>query len=131
MNIEAGGTTRFSGVIHGFFLLVVLLGLSGLVQHIPNAVLAGILISAGLGCIDRRGFAHLLKVPRSDAVVMLLVLALTVFSGLRSAPCGASAGRGDARRSRDANGTKGQAERSLLLAILLRILGPLHREQTG
>jgi SulP family sulfate permease len=82
VNIEAGGRTRFSGVIHGLFLLVVLLGLSGLVQYIPNAVLSGILIGAGLGCIDVRGLSHILKVPRSDAAVMLVVLVLTVFSGL-------------------------------------------------
>ena len=82
VNIEAGGKTRFSGVIHGLFLLAVLLGLSGLVQYIPNAVLSGILVGAGLGCIDFRGFSHILKVPRSDAAVMLVVLLLTVFSGL-------------------------------------------------
>jgi sulfate permease, SulP family len=39
VNIEAGGKTRLSGVIHGLFLLAVLLGLSGLVSYIPNAVL--------------------------------------------------------------------------------------------
>ena len=82
VNIEAGGRTRLSGVIHGLFLLVVLLGLSGLVQYIPNAVLSGILIGAGLGCIDFRGLSHILKVPRSDAAVLLVVLVLTVFSGL-------------------------------------------------
>ena len=32
VNIEAGGKTRLSGVIHGLFLLAVLLGLSGLVS---------------------------------------------------------------------------------------------------
>lgn len=82
VNIEAGGRTRLSGVIHGLFLLAVLLGLSGVVQHIPNAVLAGILVAAGLSCIDRRGLSHITKVPRSDAALMLLVMALTVFSGV-------------------------------------------------
>src|ERR1700730_15123296 len=82
VNIEAGGKTRLSGVIHGLFLLAVLLGLSKLVQYIPNAVLAGILVGAGLGCIDFRGLSHLGKVPRSDAAVLLIVLGLTVFSGL-------------------------------------------------
>ena len=71
-----------SGVIHGLFLLAVLLGLSKLVQYIPNAVLAGILVGAGLGCIDFRGLSHLGKVQRSDAAVLLIVLGLTVFSGL-------------------------------------------------
>jgi SulP family sulfate permease len=82
VNIEAGGRTRLSGIIHGLFLLAVLLGLSSLVQYIPDAVLAGILVGAGLGCIDFRGLSHLGKVPRSDAAVLLLVLTLTVFVGL-------------------------------------------------
>jgi SulP family sulfate permease len=82
VNIEAGGKTKLSGIIHGLFLLAVLLGLSDLVQYIPNAVLAGILLGAGLGCIDFRGLSHLAKVPRSDAAVLLIVLGLTVFSGL-------------------------------------------------
>jgi sulfate permease, SulP family len=82
VNIEAGGRTRLSGVVHGLFLVAVLLGLSGAVQHIPNAVLAGILVAAGLSCIDLRGLGHLGKVPRSDAALMILVLVLTVFSGV-------------------------------------------------
>ena len=82
VNIEAGGRTRLSGVIHGLFLVAVLLGLSGVVQYIPNAVLAGILVAAGLSCIDRRGLSHITKVPRADAALMFLVLVLTVFSGV-------------------------------------------------
>jgi SulP family sulfate permease len=82
VNIEAGGKTRLSGVIHGLFLLAVLLGLYNLVQYIPKAVLAGILVGAGLSCIDFRGLSHLGKVPRADAAVLLVVLVLTVFSDL-------------------------------------------------
>jgi len=85
VNIKAGGHTRLSGVIHGFFLLAVLLGLSGLVRHIPTAVLAGILVAAGLGCIDYRGVSHVARIPRSDAVIMVLVFLLTLFLGLISA----------------------------------------------
>jgi sulfate permease, SulP family len=82
VNIEAGGKTRLSGVIHGLFLLAVLLGLSGLVKYVPNAVLSGILVGAGLGCIDLRGLSHIAKVPRSDAAILVIVLTLTVFVGL-------------------------------------------------
>ena len=82
VNIESGGTTRLSGIIHGLFLLAVLLGASGVVQYIPNAVLAAILVAAGLSCIDLRGLSHIAKVPRTDAALMLLVLVLTVFSGV-------------------------------------------------
>ena len=82
VNVNAGGKTRLSGVIHGLFLAAVLLGLSGLVQYVPSAVLAGLLVTVGIGIIDSRGFGHLLKVPRSDAFLMLLVLVLTVFTDL-------------------------------------------------
>ena len=82
VNVEAGGKSRLSGVIHGLFLAAVLLGLSGLVQHVPLAVLAGLLVAVGIGIIDYRGISHILKVPRSDAFLMLFVLVLTVFTDL-------------------------------------------------
>jgi SulP family sulfate permease len=85
VNIKAGGRTRLSGIIHGLFLLAVLLGLSETVGLIPNAVLAAILVAAGVSCIDLRGLGHITKVPRADAAVMILVLLLTVFSGVITA----------------------------------------------
>lgn len=82
INVNAGGKSRLSGVIHGLFLAAVLLGLSGLVRYVPNAVLAGLLVTVGIGIIDSRGFGHLPRVPRSDAFLMLFVLLLTVFTNL-------------------------------------------------
>jgi sulfate permease, SulP family len=85
INVKAGGRSRLSGVIHGLFLAAVLLGLSGLVQHVPRAVLAGLLVAVGIGIIDYRGFSHILKVPRSDAFLMFFVLVLTVATDLITA----------------------------------------------
>ena len=85
INVDSGGKTKISGIIAGVFLLAVLLGLSGIVQYIPNGVLAGILITVGIGIIDYKGFRHLNAIPRGDAVVMLIVLLLTVFVGLLEA----------------------------------------------
>lgn len=85
LNANSGGKTKISGIMAGVFLLAVLLGLSGIVQYIPNGVLAGILITVGIGIIDYKGFRHLRAIPRGDAVVMLLVLLLTVFVGLLEA----------------------------------------------
>ena len=85
VNANAGGRTRISGIIAGAFLLIVLLGLGALVGNVPNAVLAGILITVGIGIIDYRGFSHIREIPRSDALVMIVVLLLTVFVGLLEA----------------------------------------------
>jgi SulP family sulfate permease len=82
LNADAGGKTRISGIIAGLFLLVVLLGLSGLVGNIPNAVLAGILIVVGIGIIDYKGLRHFKEMPRADQVVLVLVFGLTVFVDL-------------------------------------------------
>ncbi|HCG71940.1 MAG TPA: sodium-independent anion transporter, partial [Nitrospina sp.] len=49
---------------------------------IPLAVLAGILISVGVGIIDYKGIRHIRYIPRADAVVMIIVLSLTVFVDL-------------------------------------------------
>lgn len=85
VNIDAGGRTRLSGVIHGLGLLVVLLGASEYAALIPLPVLAGILITVGLGIIDYKGLKHITDVPRSEAVIMLIVLGLTVFVDLLQA----------------------------------------------
>ncbi|MFO8036895.1 MAG: SulP family inorganic anion transporter [Anaerolineales bacterium] len=82
VNINSGGRTRLSGVIHGLFLLAVLLGIGGLAAYIPLSVLAGILIPIGFAIIDYRGFKHITQVPRADAVVLIAVFAITTFGSL-------------------------------------------------
>ncbi len=82
ININSGGRGRLSGVVAGLLLAGILLGLGQLVGHIPNAVLAGILITVGIGIIDYKGLSHIRSVPRSEAVIMLIVLLLTVFVDL-------------------------------------------------
>lgn len=85
VNVNAGGRTRISGVIHGILLLIVMLGAGSLAAKIPFSVLAGILITVGIGIIDKKGLKHLFDVPRADAVIMVVVLLLTVFVDLLQA----------------------------------------------
>lgn len=82
VNINAGGRTHLSGVLHGIFLLAVLLGLGQLASNIPLCVLAGLLIPIGFKIIDFKGLKHLTKVPRADAIVLILVLLITTFGSL-------------------------------------------------
>ena len=82
VNINAGGQTPLSGVAHGVLLLGTLLGLGNYAQEIPIPVLAGILITVGIGIIDYKGLRHIKSVPRTDALVMLIVLGMTVFVDL-------------------------------------------------
>jgi SulP family sulfate permease len=82
VNINAGGCTRLSGVVHGIVLLTILMGLGVYAARIPIPVLAGILITVGVGIIDYKGIRHIRHIPRADAVVMIIVLTLTVFVDL-------------------------------------------------
>lgn len=85
INANSGGKTKISGLIAGLLLLAILLGLGPLVGQIPNAVLAGILITVGIGIIDYKGLRHITSIPRTDAVIMVVVMLLTVFVGLLEA----------------------------------------------
>ncbi|NIJ43897.1 SulP family sulfate permease [Wenyingzhuangia heitensis] len=79
VNIDAGGKTKLSGMVAGVLLLVILMVLGPLASLIPNAVLAGVLVTVGLGVMDVKSLKTMHKQSLSDVVVMLLVLTLTVF----------------------------------------------------
>lgn len=85
VNVKSGGRTPISGMVHALFLLAILLGLGSLVQYVPLSVLAGILITVGWGIIDFKGFKDLLKIPRADAVVLVVVFLVTVLVDLLTA----------------------------------------------
>jgi SulP family sulfate permease len=82
VNIRSGGNTRISGVIHGLLLAAVLLSLGKYASFIPLSVLAGILITVGIGIVDYKGLKHLITVPRTDALILVTVLLITVFGNL-------------------------------------------------
>jgi SulP family sulfate permease len=82
VNINSGGKTRLSGMIAGVLLFLVLITLAPAASMIPAAVLAGILVTVGIGVMDYKGLRHMRQLPKSEVIVMLLVLGLTVFVGL-------------------------------------------------
>ena len=85
VNIKSGGNSKLSGCIHSLLLLVILLGAGSLASEIPLSVLAGILISVGIGIIDYKGLKQLTHIPRGDAVIIIVVLLVTVFGNLLNA----------------------------------------------
>lgn len=46
-NIQSGGRTKLSAILHGFFLLILVVSIPGLLNMIPLAVLAAILLQVG------------------------------------------------------------------------------------
>lgn len=85
INANSGGKTKLSGIVAALLLLAILLGMGPLVGQVPTAVLAGILLTVGIGIIDYKGIRNIRAIPRSDAIIMIAVLVLTVFVGLLEA----------------------------------------------
>ena len=77
VNINAGGKTRLSGMLSGVLLLVILLALGPVASQIPAAVLAGILITVGIGVMDYKGLKAIPKMPRPEVTIMLIVMVLS------------------------------------------------------
>ena len=76
VNINAGGVTRLSGMVAGLLLLVIMLAFGPIASQIPAAVLAGILITVGIGVMDYKGLKAIPYMPKSEVVIMLVVLIL-------------------------------------------------------
>ncbi len=86
VNINSGGKTRLSGMIAGVMLLFILLALGPVASKIPAAVLAGILITVGIGVMDYKGLKAIPSLPKdikigplrlsSEVMIMLTVMIL-------------------------------------------------------
>ncbi len=77
VNIKAGGKTKLSGMIAGVLLLVILLALGPVASKIPAAVLAGILITVGIGVMDYKGLKAIPYMPKQEVAILLIVLVLS------------------------------------------------------
>lgn len=82
VNINSGGTTKLSGMVAAIVLLIITLLLAPVASQIPAAVLAGILITVGIGVMDYKGLKAINKMPTSEVVIMVVVLLLSVFWNL-------------------------------------------------
>jgi len=92
VNINAGGKTKLSGMISGIMLLIIMLGLGPIASKIPAGVLAGILITVGIGVMDYKGLKAIPGLPRdlkigplklsSEVLIMIIVLLLSTFWNL-------------------------------------------------
>ena len=85
VNIRAGGSTRLSGTLRATFLLLLAVGLGPIVEPVPHAVLAAIMMKVGWDIIDWPLIVRVHRIRREHLFVMLLTLGLTVFVDLVTA----------------------------------------------
>ncbi len=85
-NIEAGGKTRYSAVMHSLWLLLFVFGLPSLLNYIPIAGLAAILVVTGIKLLDVTAIPKLWKQDRTEFAVYLVtivgVFAIDILAGV-------------------------------------------------
>lgn len=77
-NINNGGKTPISGIIHAAVLLLIYLFLMPYAQYIPMSCLAGVLVIVSYNMSGWRTLREMTNNPKSDVVVLWLTFALTV-----------------------------------------------------
>ncbi|MGR3541799.1 MAG: SulP family inorganic anion transporter [Hasllibacter sp.] len=82
INVKSGGRSRLSGISAALFLLAFILFLSPLIERIPLAALVGVMFMVVIGTFAWNSFRIMRRVPRSDAFVIVLVTAVTVYEDL-------------------------------------------------
>jgi carbonic anhydrase len=79
-NAQAGARSRASAILHGFWILVFSVALAGLVEQIPKAALAGLLIVIGVQLLK---LAHIKLAQRTgDLLVYAVTVVAVVFLNL-------------------------------------------------
>jgi len=82
VNVRSGARTRLAAMVHGLVLLLIVLFLAPLAGRIPLAVLAGILIMTAIRLMDKDALLFTARSTRSDAFVLFLTMAITIFFDL-------------------------------------------------
>ncbi|OEK60929.1 SulP family inorganic anion transporter [Staphylococcus equorum] len=80
INVRSGATTRLSTFTAGVFLIVLIIVFGDWVVQIPMPILAGIMIMVSVGTFDWHSFQFMKKAPRTDALVMVLTVAIVLFT---------------------------------------------------
>jgi SulP family sulfate permease len=82
INVKSGGRTRVAGITAALFLLMFILYTSSLIEMIPIAALVGVMFMVVIGTFAWNSLKILFLVPKSDAIVIILVTAVTVVADL-------------------------------------------------
>lgn len=81
-NVEAGGRTRLSAILHGAWLLVFVAALGFLLRAIPTASLAAMLVYIGYKLVKPQTIRELAKYGRGEVLIYLATVVMIVATDL-------------------------------------------------
>ena len=82
INVNSGGKGRLSGIVAAIALLCFILFGASLIEQIPLAALVGVMFMVVVGTFAWSSFRIIRKIPISDAIVLIVVSAVTVLQDL-------------------------------------------------
>jgi SulP family sulfate permease len=78
VNLNSGAKTGMSSVFTGVFVLLTLLFLTPLLYHLPQAVLAAVIIMAVIGLINFGAIKHAWQASRHDGIASIVTFVATL-----------------------------------------------------
>ena len=82
INVRAGGRTRFSQFVAGLSLMLFVLWGARLIESIPLAALVGVMFLVVIGTFEWATFRIIHQIPKSDALVIIIVTVITILENL-------------------------------------------------
>ena len=81
-NVNNGAVTRWANFFHGFFILMFVLLAAPVLEMIPNAALAAMLISVGIKLAHPKEFIHTFQIGKEQLAIFLVTIFFTLFEDL-------------------------------------------------
>lgn len=81
-NVNNGAKTRWANFFHGFFILLFVLLATPILEMIPNAALAAMLITVGIKLAHPKEFIHTFKIGKEQLAIFLVTIFFTLFEDL-------------------------------------------------
>ena len=79
VNLQANAVTGISSVVTSIMVAITLLFLTPLLYHLPQAVLAAVIMMAVIGLVNTSGFIHAWKAKRSDGIISVISFICTLY----------------------------------------------------
>lgn len=78
VNLQAGAVSGFSSLFTSLAVLVMLLFLTPLLYHLPQSVLAAVIMMAVIGLLNVSGFVHAWKAQPADGIISVITFLATL-----------------------------------------------------
>lgn len=79
VNLQANAATGMSSVVTSIMVAITLLFLTPLLFHLPQSVLAAVIMMAVIGLINTSGFVHAWKAKRSEGIISVIAFLSTLY----------------------------------------------------